>query len=101
MATEVTEHEHAPRSDPREVGQEYASGTVDLDGSGDGSITVTLTGQLSERGLGLLTAAEADDGTASTSSVSADSVDVDVTGGTADAEDVEWSLIVSEDGSAL
>lgn len=100
MATQVTATEHAPRSDPREVGQERAFGTVDLDTNGAGSVTVDLSGELSERGLGLITAVTADDGTASLSALSPDSATVDVSGGTADATDVGWELVISEDGYA-
>jgi hypothetical protein len=100
MATETTDHELAPREDPRECAQERASGTVDLDGSGAGTVTVTLTGELATLGLGLLAEASVDDGTASVSNLSAASVDVDVTGGTADAT-VNWEVVVSEDRFAL
>lgn len=100
MATEVTNQDLAPREDPREMGQEYAEGTVDVDGSGNGTLTVSLSGELSELGLGLLTEATADDGTATTSSVGPDSVDVDVSGATADST-VTVELVVSEDGFSL
>ena len=100
MATETTGYDNGARPDPREVGQEYATGTIDLDGTGAGSITVNLSGDLSERGLGLVTGVTVDDGSAALSSVSPDSVDVDVTGGTADAT-VTFEVIVSEDRFAL
>jgi len=100
MATETTAYDNGARSDPREVGQEYAEGTIDLDGTGAGSHTVSLSGDLSDLGLGLVTAVTVDDGSASLSSVSPDSVDVDVTGGTADAT-VTFEVIVSEDRFAL
>lgn len=100
MATEVTDQDVAPREDPREVGQEYAEGTVDLDGSGAGSLTVSLSGELSELGLGLLSEATSDDGTATTSAVGPDSVTVDVTGGTADGT-ATVEVVVSEDGFSL
>lgn len=98
MATEVTATDYAGRMDPREVGQERAVGTVDLDGTGAGSVTVDLSGELSEGGLGLLSEATAGDGTATVSSLTADSATVDVSGGTADATGVSWELVVSEDG---
>lgn len=100
MVTEVTSQDMAPREDPREVGQEYAEGTIDVDGTGAGSLTVSLSGELSELGLGLLTEATSDDGTATTSAVGSDSVDVDVSGATADST-VTVEVIVSEDGFAL
>jgi len=100
MATEVTTHNVAARASPRELGQEYATGTIDLDGSGAGSITVDLSGDLSELGMGLLTNATVDDGSVALSSVSPDSVDVDVTGGTADAT-VTFEVLLSEDRFAL
>ena len=97
MATETTVVDNAPSEDPREVGQERRVGTIDLDGTGAGSITVDLTGNLHSLGLGLMSVATASDGTATTSSVTADSVDVDVTGGTNDAT-VDFEVVVSEDG---
>jgi len=100
MATETTQFERAPREDPREVAQETAEGTIDLDGNGDGSITVSLTGDLSTAGLGLLAEATADDGTASVSNVTATSVDVSISGGTASTT-ASFELVVSEDGFAV
>lgn len=100
MATEVTDQDVAPREDPREVGQEYATGTVDLDGSGNGTLTVSLSGTLSDLGLGLLAEASSDDGTASVSNLGPDSVDVDVSGGTADGT-ATVEVVVSEDGFSL
>jgi len=97
MVTEVTATELAPRQDPREVGQERGEGTVDLDGTGAGSLTVSLSGELSTLGRGLLAEATAADGTAAVSGLTADSVTIDVTGGTADATDVAVSVTVSED----
>lgn len=97
MATETTVVDNAPSEDPREVRQERRVGTIDLDGSGAGSITVDLTGELHALGLGLMAVAEASDGTATTSNLSVDSVDVDVTGGSADAT-VDFEVVVSEDG---
>ena len=97
MATEVTVTELASRADGREVGQELGKGTVDLDGTGAGSLTVPLSGDLSDLGRGLLAEATAADGTAAVSNLSPDSVDIDVTGGTADATDVAVSVTVSED----
>jgi len=100
MATETTTYDNGARGDPREPGQEKATGTIDLDANGDGSHTVTLSGDLSERGLGLLTEVTVDDGTATLSAVSPDSVTVDVTGGTASTT-VAFEVIVSEDRFAL
>jgi len=51
MATETNVEDDAPRQDPREAGQERRAGTVDLDGSGNGSITVSLSGDLADHGL--------------------------------------------------
>lgn len=96
MATETTVVDNAPDEDPREVRQERRAGTIDLDGTGAGSITVDLTGDLRTLGLGLMSTAEASDGTATTSNLSAGSVDVDVSGGTADAT-VDFEVVVSED----
>lgn len=100
MVTEVTAQDIAPREDPREVGQEYATGTIDVDGTGAGSLTVSLSGELSERGLGLLANATSDDGTATTSALSPGSVTIDVSGATADST-VTVEVVVSEDGFAL
>ena len=101
MATETTEQTLSPRSGAREAGQEYASGTVDLDGTGAGSITVSLSGDLSDTlGVGVFAGATTDDGTATTSSLTNDSVDVDISGGTADAT-VSFTVVVSEDPFAL
>jgi len=100
MATETTVYDNGARPDPREVGQEYAAGTIDLDGTGAGSHTVTLSGDLSELGFGLLTDVTVSDGSASLSAVSPDSVTVDVTGGAADAT-VDFEVIASEDRFAL
>lgn len=97
MATETTVIDNGPPEDPREVRQERRAGTIDLDGTGAGSITVDLTGDLHDLGLGLMAVAEASDGTAATSSLTTSSVDVDVTGGTADAT-VDFEVVVSEDG---
>jgi len=98
MANEVTAKDYSPRAGPREIGQEYAEGTVDLDGAGAGSITVDLTGELHTDGMGLFGTATAGDGTATLSSVTPDSVTVDVSGGTAEATGVSWSFVLSEDG---
>jgi hypothetical protein len=97
MATETTVVDNGPSEDPREVGQERRGGTIDLDGTGAGSITVSLTGNLHDLGLGLMAEAVASDGTASVSNLSTTSVDVDVSGGTADAT-VDFEVVVSEDG---
>ena len=96
MATETTVIDNGPPEDPREVRQERRAGTIDLDAEGAGSITVSLTGDLHSLGLGLMANAEASDGTASVSSLTTDSVDVDVADGTADAT-VEFEVVVSED----
>lgn len=100
MATETTVIDNAPGEDPREVRQERRAGTIDLDGTGAGSITVDLTGQLHSLGTGLMANAAASDGTAAVSNLTVDSVDVDVTGGTADAT-VDFEVVVSEDGFYL
>lgn len=97
MATETTVVDNAPAEDAREVRQERRAGTIDLDGTGAGSITVSLTGELHSLGTGLMTNAAASDGTASVSNLTTDSVDVDVTGGAADAT-VDFEVVVSEDG---
>lgn len=96
MATETTVIDNGPPEDPREVRQERRAGTIDLDGTGAGSITVSLTGDLHSLGLGLMATAEASDGTASVSNLSTTSVDVSVTGGAADAT-VDFEVVVSED----
>lgn len=102
MVTEVTATDYGGRMDPREVGQERAEGTVDLDTNGDGSVSVDLSGKLDDgTGLGLFGVASSGQGTASLSGLTADSVTLNVSGGTADATDVPWTLVVSEDGFAL
>lgn len=98
MTDTVTVHDHAPREDGREVYQERVAGTVDLDGDGAASFTVDLDGVVQEVGVGPLAAADAADGTAEASDASTGSVDVDITGGTANATGVEWEVVVSEDG---
>ena len=97
MATETTVVDNAPAEDPREVRQERRAGTIDLDGTGAGSITADLTGELHSLGTGLMANAAVSDGTASVSNLTVDSVDVDVTGGTADTT-VDFEVVVSEDG---
>lgn len=97
MATETTVVDNAPVEDPREVRQERRRGTIDLDGTGAGSITVDLTGELHTLGLGLLATATVSDGTASVANLTNGSVDVTVSGGTADAT-VTFEVVVSEDG---
>lgn len=97
MTTETTDTDYRPEDDPRETAAEYATGTVDLDGSGTASHTVTLSGDLDADGVGLMYAARVGDGSASLSSVTAGSVTLDVTGGTANQVDVEWELVVVDD----
>lgn len=97
MTTETTTTDDAGRADPREVGQEYRAGTVDLDASGAATVSVSLSGELDDNGMGLFGTARVGDGSASLSSLTSSSVDLDVTGGTADQVDVEWELVVSED----
>jgi hypothetical protein len=100
MATETTVEDDAPRQDPREAGQERREGTVDLDGSGNGSITVNLSGELTDHGLGLFGTATSGSGTASLSNLTADSVDLSVSGGTASTEET-WELVVTEDKTTV
>ena len=97
MTTETTDTDYRPVDDPRETAAEYATGTVDLDGTGAATHTVTLSGDLDDDGVGLMGAARVGDGSASLSSLTASSVDLDVTGGTADQVDVEWELVVVDD----
>lgn len=97
MATETTVVDNAPAEDPREVRQERRAGTIDLDGSGNGSITVSLTGELHSLGLGLMANATVSDGSVSVSNLTVDSVDLSVSGGTASTT-VDFELVVSEDG---
>jgi hypothetical protein len=97
MATETTVVDNAPSEDPREVRQERRVGTIDLDGTGAGSITVALTGELHALGTGLMSNASVSDGSVSVSNLTVDSVGLTVSGGTADAT-VDFEVVVSEDG---
>lgn len=97
MTTETTVEDDAPPGDPRELRQEYRFGTVDLDASGEASVSVDLSGDLEAAGVGLYGTARVGDGSASLSSLTSGSVTLDVTGGTANQVDVEWELVVTED----
>lgn len=98
MATETTVTDLSPPEDPREVRQERAFGTADLDGSGEATVSVTLSDTLHDLGMGLYGTVDVGDGSATLSSLTSDSVDVQITGGTANQENVEWELVVTEDG---
>ena len=97
MTDTVTEHDSAPRQDPRELSQERVKGTVDLDGTGAANFTVDLDDSLEAIGMGLFGIVDAGDGTAELQNLTPDSVDVDITDGTADQQGVEWELVISED----
>lgn len=97
MVTETTVVDNAPAEDPREVRQERRAGTIDLDGTGAGSITVALTGELHSLGTGLMANAAVSDGNVTVSALTVDSVDLTVDSGTADAT-VDFEVVVSEDG---
>lgn len=98
MATETTVIDNAPDEDAREVRQERRFGTVDLDASGEATVDVDLTGELHTLGTGLMTNARVGDGSVAVANLAAGSLDLNVTGGTADQENVEWEVVVSEDG---
>lgn len=97
MTTETTVENNGPGQDPREAGQERRLGTIDLDGTGAGTHTVSLTGNLHALGMGLFGTVSVADGSATLTNLTVDSVDIEVTGGTADATDVAWELVVAED----
>lgn len=98
MATETTVTDEAPAEDPREVRQERRFGTVDLDASGEATVNVSLTGELHSLGTGLMANARVGDGSVAVANLAVGSLDLNVTGGTADQENVEWEVVVSEDG---
>ena len=96
--TTVEFTDYGGRMDGREIGQERARGTVDIDGTGAATITVPLSGELEDVGMGLFGIVDVGDGTAEITSVTPDEVTADVTGATADATGVGFELVVSEDG---
>lgn len=98
MTEEIQVHDIGVRADPREITQERVRGTVTLDATGEAAFTVPLQGVLESVGMGIMSIAEVGDGAIALSEISGDSVDVAITGGTADAEGVEWMFVLSEDG---